>query len=403
MNKKIRMKKAQRVALYVTFVLIIGLLVYEFFKINSLNHALAALKTQLDTSYEETNAKIDAYQDNISIYLPDVIYVASGVTTELYDSQITSIGEQIDTYNVTWVCDIGKNMERKFSITGTDELIGEYPLEFDVYDNKMNLIATKSTVLSIVNNSLPQKISWLTIGDSLSSDANTYLHMAQLSGDNIEFVGTRDIDGYKCEARAGFSAADYLTETHFEYESGEPLQPFFNKETNQFDWNYYKTTTGCDPDVVEIFLGTNGADVDPTPNGDDIIKIIDLIREADPDIPIYMVNTIYMSNQDGIGSWQNSHDLAVLPGRYKYEEDTKIFNLMVYLAEHLADYNKVYIVPAAISHDSENDFNTDTQAASPYTTASEEVPDNGIHPGVAGYKQIADSIYSTLCGTIHEW
>lgn len=401
--KKAKKRTIEKLVLVIIILFVIGLVSYEFYKIRQLNESLAALQTELDDKYEETNSKLDSLEDEVSIYLPDVIYVAEGITTELYDSQVTSLGEQIDEYNVNWVCDIGSNMERKFSVTGTSELMGEYSLEFQVYDNKMNLVASKSTTISIVDNEIPGSISILTIGDSLSSDANTYLHLAELGLGNIEFVGTRDVDGYKCEARLGFSASDYLTATNYQYEDGTPLQPFYNTETNQFDWNYYKETTGCDPDVIEIFLGTNGIDVDPTENGNNIIQIIDLIREADPDIPIYLVNTIYPSNQDGIGSWHNSHSLAVLPGRYKFEEDTKVFNLMVYLSEKLADYDRVYQIPAAITFDSANNFNTSTEAASPYASTTIEVPDNGIHPGAAGYKQIADTIYSTLCGTIAEW
>lgn len=396
-------KTIEKIILAGLIVFVIALISYEFVKIRQLNKTMAALQTELDNKYEETNKKLDSYLDDIQIYLPDVIYVAEGITTEIYDSQVTSLGEQIDQYNINWVCDIGKNMERKFSVTGILELIGEYPLELQIYDNKMNLIVSKSTTLSLVDNEIPNVISILTIGDSLSANVNSYLHMAELGAGNIEFVGTRDIDGYKCEARLGFSAGDYLSETYYEYDGGTPLQPFFNKEKNQFDWNYYKKNTGSDPDVIEIFLGTNKIDIDPTENGNNIVSMIDLIREADPDIPIYLVNTIYPSNQDGIGAWQNSHNVAVLPGRYKFEEDTKVFNLMVYVAEKLANYNKVYLVPAAITFDSVNNFNTSTQADSPYSTATIKVPDNGIHPGPAGYNQIADTIYSTLCGTMREW
>ncbi|MFA9466868.1 MAG: SGNH/GDSL hydrolase family protein [Velocimicrobium sp.] len=403
MNKKIQRNKMLMIGGIIGVALVLGLLIYSYYKIDKLNDTIVSLTTQVNGDIEETNAKIDACIDDITVYLPETIYVASGITTELYDSQITSLGEQIDNYNVAWVCNIGRNMERKFSVTGTDELMGEYPLEFDVYDNKMNLVASASTVISIVEDSLSYNISILTIGDSLSSNVNTYLHLAQLGKGNIAFVGTRDVDGYKCEARLGFTADDYLTKTQFMYEEGEPVQPFYNEDSQQFDWNYYKETTGCNPDIIEIFLGTNGADVDPTENGNNILKIIDLIRKDDPEIPIYMVNTIYTANQDGIGSWKNSHDVTLLPGRYKFEEDTKIFNLMVYLADNLVDYDKVYLVPAAITHDSAYNFNTNTETESPYTTTTQEIPDNGIHPGAAGYNQIADTIFSTLCGTMSNW
>lgn len=401
--KKPKKKTVKRVILGILILFMFGLSLYEFYKIRQLNESLAALQTRLEDNYEETNEKLKAVKDEINIYLPDVIYVADGITTELYDNQVTSLSEHISNYNVNWVCEVGRNMERKFSITGTTALIGDYPLEFQVYDNKMNLIASKKITLSIVHNDIPNELSILTIGDSLSSDAHSYLHLAELGKGKINFVGTRDIDGYKCEARIGFSASDYLTETYFKYETGEPLQPFYNLQTKQFDWNYYKQTTGIDPDIVEIFLGTNGIDLDPTVNGDDLIQMIHYIREADADIPIYLVNTIYPANQDGIGAWQNSHSLAVLPGRYKFEEDTKIFNLMVYVSEKLQGYDKVYLIPAAITFDSECNFTTSTEADSPYAKKTIDVPDNGIHPGPFGYNQIADTIYSSLCGTLKEW
>lgn len=70
----------------------------------------------------------------IELFLPQEIYVASGVTIELYDNQITSLGERISQYHVKWTCAVGRNMNRKFSVTGKDELAGTYPLIFTVFD-----------------------------------------------------------------------------------------------------------------------------------------------------------------------------------------------------------------------------------------------------------------------------
>lgn len=83
----------------------------------------------------------------IQLYLPQEIYVASGVTLELYNSQLSSIGERISSYNVKWTCAVGKNMQRKFSITGTDELIGSYPLIFTVFDGNGAQVVKASTEL----------------------------------------------------------------------------------------------------------------------------------------------------------------------------------------------------------------------------------------------------------------
>ena len=63
--------------------------------------------------------------------------------------------------------------------------------------------------------------------------------------------------------------------------------------------------------------------------------IVKNIHEEDPDLPIYLVHTIYPANQDGIGSWNNK-GYALYGDRYKYEEDQKVFHLMTYLEDILA-------------------------------------------------------------------
>ncbi len=371
-----------------------------------LNRKIIQLQEQSERSYSSYGkgaSGAESSNADFEIYLPDRLYVASGITMELYNNQVTSLGTRITDYNVLWVCDIGKNMERKFSITANEEWIGEYPLECKVFDDNGNCLASAMATLCLVPNTIGGNFSLLTIGDSLSAEAATYEHLSQLTGNNIIYMGTLASGGCLNEARRGFSAYDYLHETAYQYEEGQPLQPFYNKEAKRFDWNYYKETTGFDPDVIEIFLGTNGSDVDPTENGNNIIQIINYIREDDPDIPIYVVNSIYPADQNGIGSWQNQQGYPLLPGRYKVEEDKKIFNLMVYLSENLADYDNLYLVPAALTHDSAYNFKNTTQSVNPYSSITESVPTDGFHPGDEGYCQIADTIFSTICGTMKDW
>ncbi|MCC8139301.1 MAG: SGNH/GDSL hydrolase family protein [Lachnospiraceae bacterium] len=343
---------------------------------------------------------------SVELFLPDEIYVATGVTIELYNSQVSSLGTRIENYNVKWTCAVGKNMSRKFSVTGTEKLIGDYQLIFTIFDDNGAQVATASTTLKIVEalEGEESSFSLLTIGDSLSCDTATYERLNELSDDGIIYMGTRGVGGSLTEARRGFSAADYLSATPYtQEEPEEEVQPFYNEETGSFDWAYYKETTGFDPDAVEIFLGTNGIDTDPVPNGDNIIAIVENIHEADPDLPIYLVHTIYPANQDGIGSWSNSDGYALYGDRYKYEEDQKVFYLMTYLEETLKDEDNLYFVPAAICHDSENNFNTTTEAVNPHSDETIEVPDNAVHPNSAGYQQIADCLYSVICGTKAEW
>ncbi len=339
----------------------------------------------------------------IQLYLPQEIYVASGVTLELYNSQLSSIGERISSYDVKWTCAVGKNMQRKFSITGTDELIGSYPLIFTVFDGNGAQVVKASTELKIVP-SLKEGFSLLTLGDSLSCDTATYERLNELTDGQIVYMGTRGVGGSLTEARRGFSAKDYLTRTGYsEEEPEEEVHPFYDEETRSFDWEYYKETTGFDPDAVEIFLGTNGIDTDPSQNGDSIARIVRRIHEDDPKLPIYLVHTLYPAGQDGIGSWSSKDGYALYGDRYKYEEDRKVFHLMTYVEEILKDEEFLYFVPAGLCHDSANNFNTNTVPVNPHSEETMEVPDNAIHPGRAGYEQIADCLYSVICGTKAGW
>lgn len=342
---------------------------------------------------------------SVELFLPDDIYVADGVTLELYNAQISSLGTKIEYYNVKWTCAIGKNRKRKFSVTGTEDLIGTYPLLFTIFDDNGTQVATAETSLHIVKSLKEEEagFSLLTIGDSLSCSTATYEQLNALTDQSIVYMGTRGVGGSLTEARRGFSAANYLTDASYEMEEPtEEVHPFYNPKTKSFDWNYYKEKTGFDPDAVELFLGTNGLAVDPTENGDNIAEIVKAIHEDDPDLPIYLIHTIYPANQDGIGSWNNK-GYALYGDRYKYEEDQKVFHLMTYLEEILAEEPRLYFVPAALCVDSAFYFDTAEVPVNPHVEETEEVPTDAVHPGRAAYEQIADCLYSVICGTKAEW
>ena len=302
-----------------------------------------------------------------------------------------------------WTCAVGKNMYRKFSITGTDELTGTYPLIFTIFDDNGAQVAKASTKLRIVP-AVTDSFSLLTIGDSLSCDTATYERLNELTDGQIIYMGTRGVGGSLTEARRGFSAANYRSDTGYtEEEPIEEVHPFYNEETEDFDWAYYKESTGFDPDAVEVFLGANGLSEDPAENGNNIAWIVRNIHKEDPKLPVYLVHTLYPANQDGIGSWSSKDGYALYGDRYKYEEDQKVFDLMLYLEESLKEEENLYFVPAGMCHDSAYNFNTVPVPVNPHSEEMMEVPDNTVHPGRAGYRQIADCLYSVICGTKAEW
>lgn len=90
-------------------------------------------------------------QKEISIYLPETCYAAVGVPLEIYNSQITDQCSGISSYNVLWSCDIGENLERKYSLNATEEMLGEHELTVSIYDNALNLLAERSCKLNVVD------------------------------------------------------------------------------------------------------------------------------------------------------------------------------------------------------------------------------------------------------------
>ena len=353
------------------------------------------LKPQLEASkvvQEET------VEEELQIYLPETYYAATGLTMEIYNSQITNKCSYISEYNVLWTCDIGESLERKYSLTATEEMLGEHELTVSVYDNALNLLSEKSCTLKVVEGTLKEGFSLLEIGDSLSCNGMLYRRLQGLAEDKIVFNGTRNIDGFLMEGRIAFSANDYLNETPYHLDEGEECHPFYNPGTETFDWTYYRETTGFYPDVVQIFLGTNNIQAGES-NADDIVKIVDAIRADDVMTPIYVVNTIYQGGQNGLGSWKTKHGEYLSKGWNKQEQDLAVFNLMVDLSEKLEDYEDVYLVPAGISMDSEYNYESTEVSVNPYNNATEKYETDPVHPGKAGYYQIADVMFSTFCGT----
>lgn len=365
------------------------------FQVSSMKKDLKPQLEAMSTVQEEKNIP---ELEEIEIYLPETYYASTGLTMEIYNSQITNKCSYITRYNVLWTCDIGENLERKYSLTATEEMLGDHELKVAVYDNALNLLAEKSCTLKVVEGTLKEGFSLLEIGDSLSCNGMLYRRLQGLAEDQLTFQGTRSIDGFLMEGRIAFSANDYLNETPYHLDEGEECHPFYNPGTETFDWTYYRETTGFYPDVVQIFLGTNNVQAGES-NADDIVKIVDAIRADDVMTPIYVVNTIYQGGQNGLGSWKTKHGEYLSKGWNKQEQDLAVFNLMVDLSEKLEDYEDVYLVPAGISMDSEYNYESTEVSVNPYNNATEKYETDPVHPGKAGYYQIADVMFSTFCGT----
>lgn len=360
------------------------------------NHASAI--SELDSQME---TKLEA--EVPSVFLPKDIYVCEGMTAEIYNSCVCT-GINPDDYDFYWDCEVGDCMNDKYRIHAQGNMIGEYELSLNLYNRQLEKVAAADTVLHIVPNVFLQEetgtLTVLPLGDSLSAGTPWISYTHFLSGEKLSYVGTLgDTEGIMYEGRGGLSAWDYLAGT--EYGIQNP-SPFFNPQTEEFDWNYYKQSTGIEPDVVQVFLGTNGLEMDPSNNVENIMKIVDKIREADGDIQILVVEPIFPSNQDGMARQQNIIGYEGLHGMWSYARSAMVFNLISELDVRLADYDNVTIVPAGVMFDREYGFDRTEIRQNPHSELVESMPAQGIHPGEAGYNQIGDVIYATICYLIDE-
>jgi len=365
----------------------------------------SALST-LNTFQVEKGANATAYQpyapvlsipdfstfktETATIVLPSELCVAVGETIELYNSQVVKCGN-INDFHIQWTCSIGKNMKRKFSVTGTAPLIGEYPLSITVYDNSLNVLSSLSSTIKIVTNVIANPKTILTIGDSLSNNKAWLQELRTLSDDQFTLVGTRGSGSLKHEGRSGFSAASYLAATEYTLES-EGVHPFWDATNNRFNWSYYKTNSSINPNAVMIILGSNGLSIDATTNAGNIKQIVDYIRQDDATIPIFVAYTLFKGDQNGIGG------TATPSSAWKLQEDAKVFNLMIKLKALLdnVSYTNLKFIPIATCHDSEYNFGATATAVNPRASQTEALPVEGTHPQEQGYLQMADIIFGSL-------
>ncbi len=380
-------------------------------------------------------------------FLPKDIYVAEDSTIELYYNQIMLNAER---YNISAFCKIGIPLKRKFQIKGNSSIIGDYTLTITVYDdNNVQLYKGVSTI-HIVPKYAGVELKGVPVGDSLVNEKPWLQQVTNNSGNLIQFVGTR---GNKHEGRSGVAASYYNDKTgtaKYTFDNNytgvgynaEPFDasksysvgnyvkkdlvtyvfinshtgawndtdvfnlsqtnPFYDYKTKSWSISAYKVRNNLNFDFILLFLGTNGINFTPetNPNGALGIKdIIDKIRKEMPDIPIVVVNTIFRSNQNGIGR-QGNTDGYKSATENKFHADMKVLLLAKALEKMLRNYPNVYLCPVGFTHDSAYNFGLVKTKVNPYietTDVYELYPSDSIHPQNSGYMQFADEIYSILC------
>lgn len=134
--------------------IIVGIFIILILAVFGLLVHVLALKKELQSKSDQANAaqeNLEISTEEIKIYLPEICYATVGVPLEIYNSQITDQYDNISKYNVCWKCDIGENLERKYSLNATEDMVGEYEITVFIYDNALNLLAEKKSQLKVAD------------------------------------------------------------------------------------------------------------------------------------------------------------------------------------------------------------------------------------------------------------
>lgn len=349
-------------------------------------------------------------------YLPKDIYVAVGRTIEIYNEQVVLNHER---YHFQWISPVGYATKRKLSITGST--VGNYAAQLYLWDDDKKSVWAGATTIHVVAASNPTK-KILPIGDSLTNWKAWLQETMLLSSNHITWVGTRysglsvDSEGNNYasgtihhEGRSGWAADTYLADSTYDFDNrydgvssvSGTANPFW--DGTKFSLSHYFTTqTGVDtPDAVQIFLGTNDLNSGVDTAVSNIASMVNSIRSEYENMPIFVCNTIYNSNQNGYGRVGNDAYSGSTSARvWQYDQDSKVMDLMRGLEEALESVSGVYFIPIATCMDREYNFGQVATKVNPRSDITEMMPVERIHPQVSGYYQMADLMYSTYCGVL---
>ena len=324
----------------------------------------------------------------VNILIPNTIYGVVGVETNIYwDNaiQCSNIDDVIVQVNGGSGVNLGSCWRYKPTSAGS--------FTFTVYvrDKNYRVLAQKTITFTATVKAVDSAttINAILIGDSMFD--NQY-HIPALTADftstNITFnvLGTRTYS----EGRGGWTSTQYVSVAS----AGGVSNPFYNPNTQTFDFSYYMTNQGySNIDFVFIALGTNdargvsnftdyqNASLVPVKN---LKTMIDSIIAYDPSITIGLC-------LPAIGA-KMQYPFAINNSTYQPES---LFKAVIQLQNAniesvFTNYGNVFIVPMGLSIDNEYGYPTSSVAVSDRITSTITVQSDPYHPTSEGYGQFAD-------------
>lgn len=329
--------------------------------------------------------------------LPPTLYALEGVEFNLYFDNIVSNDASeyywdVNLYNGDTYVDLGKQEEKRYTLTPTSGNVGTYRFLLTQRDKNYTVINDVEAVLKVVSASAKngQTLTLLPCGDSVTAFDNSWVKQMKdlyiTNGLTINTIGK-------------YGTAPYLKQAI----SGWTLQNLYDDMCTDgiFDFASYMSKNGfASCDIISIHIGINDTswmtpervDAQWLINKAMYDTIITSAKAFNPNIKIAIDVTIPVaSSQDGFGYKR-------LSGLTRWTAKRAIHRYSQYLIDYFKDRESegIYLVPFNVNLDTANNYATQTVAvnARNATTVVRQIDE--FHPATSGFQQLADSKFAFL-------
>lgn len=361
--------------------------------------------------YWVIDGQVTAYRarEAINVFLPEEYDLAVNDNFQLFYRGVVQAVNPYQ-YAISVTCEKGQVFPRYFEWRPSEEDVGSYALKLTVYDHNGVKLGADTTVLNVHAPKLESESkNILCIGDSLTEAgywvAETQRRFTELGGapqgvgaDYLNFVGT-------VEKKVGDVTTRYEGYGGWTWKTycGEK-SPFYDESIGDISFKSYCEKNNIETlDVVYFLLTWNGM---PSAYMTDFSttdghffyarKLIDRLHEEYPNAIVRCMGIQMPSQNGGMGynynarhSYGNAYGMLVTAMHY----NATLEELCL-----LSEYSGfVKYVDIAGQFDTDYNMPSYQKTVNNRNDITETMGNNGVHPSVNGYYQIADAAFRSLC------
>jgi lysophospholipase L1-like esterase len=347
--------------------------------------------------------------EDLQTTLPPIIYAVAGIKTNIYFDNIVLV-KDTTAYQFKFTCDLGATHAKRWTLTATEQQLGDHPLSLQINASDGVPLAKADTIVRVIpEKSKSQKpFKLLIIGDSLTH-ATTYCNevarlLSQPNNPPWKMLGTHKptaaADGVAHEGYGGWTWQRFAS--HFEpnpdgtykkrsspfvYQSstGKPklnVTKYFNEERD-----------GEIPDMIVVMLGINdcfsansndpaaiNSRVDSMFGHADIL--LEALQSAAPKARIGIcLTTPGNSRQE---AFQANYQDRYTRWGWKRIQHQLVQRQIAFVQSAQEQDEPLFIIATQLNLDTVNGYPIN----------------NGVHPNAAGYQQIGATIYAAIMANL---